>query len=206
MRKNSLAGQVLSFVVSALIVLAGVLGFRTLIYKPDVQASPKVEPTAPLVHTVAILSHKGSLDITVDGLVTPFREIEVAAEVAGKVVFKDETCNGGCFVTRGTRLIKIDPQDYELAVRRLENQLEQADANIEELQVEISNSAELIKLAEDTVQLEQNEVNRLAGLIQARIVTDSTLDRAKQTELSARNTLAVLKNQLQLLNLSLIHI
>ncbi len=200
MRKNSLAGQVLSFVVSALIVLAGVLGFRALIYKPDVQASPKVEPTAPLVHTVAILSHKGSLDITVDGLVTPFREIEVAAEVAGKVVFKDETCNGGCFVTRGTRLIKIDPQDYELAVRRLENQLEQADANIEELQVEISNSAELIKLAEDTVQLEQNEVNRLAGLIQARIVTDSTLDRAKQTELSARNTLAVLKNQLQLLN------
>lgn len=199
MKRNSLAGQVLSFVVSLLIVAAGIFGFRLLIYKPDAEASVKAPPLAPLVHTETIRRHTGSLDIAVDGVVTPFREIEVAAEVSGKVVFKDEACNGGRFVTRGMRLIKIDPRDYELAARRLENQLEQADANIEELQVEIGNSAELIKLAEDHVALEQNEVNRLAGLIQARIVTDSSLDRAKQTELTARNSLVQLKNQLHLL-------
>lgn len=199
MKRDSLAGQVLSFIISALIVLAGIFGFRTLIYKPDVQAGTKAPPTVPLVHTEAIQAHTGSLDIAVDGIVAPFREIEVAAEVAGKIVYKDEACNGGRFVTRGTRLLKIDPRDYDIAVRRLESQLEQADANIEELQVEIANSAELIKLAGDQVQLERNEVNRLAGLIQERIVTDSTLDRAKQTELSARNALVVLENQLQLL-------
>lgn len=200
MKRDSLSGQIVSFVISALIVLAGVIGFRTLIYKPDVQASAKAEPTKPLVHTEAIRAHEGSLDIAVDGIVAPFREIEVAAEVAGKVVFKDEACNGGRFVTRGTRLLKVDPRDYDLAVRRLENQLEQADANIEELQVEISNTNELIKLAEDQVKLEQNEVARLAGLIQEKIVTDSTLDRAKQVELTARNNLVQLRNQLQLLN------
>jgi hypothetical protein len=182
-----------------LIVAAGIVGFRALIYKPEAEASVKTPPVAPLVHTAAIRPHEGSLDIAVDGVVAPFREIEVAAEVAGKVVFKDEACNGGRFVTRGMRLIKIDPRDYELAVRRLENQLEQADANIEELQVEISNSAALIELAQGQVKLEQNEVNRLAGLIQERIVTDSTLDRAKQTELNARNGLVQLENQLQLL-------
>lgn len=199
MRRNSLAGQVLSFVVSVSIVAGGIIGFRTLIYKPETEASAKTPPLVPLVHTETIRLHQGSLDIAVDGIVTPFREIEVAAEVAGKVVFKDEACNGGRFVTRGMRLIKIDPRDYELATQRLENQLEQADASIEELQVEISNSAELIKLAEDQVALEQNEVNRLAGLIQERIVTDSTLDRAKQTELTARNNLVQLTNQLHLL-------
>lgn len=199
MRRNSLAGQIFSFAVSLLIVAAGVFGFRALVYKPEAEASAKTPPAVPLVYTAAIRPHEGSLDIAVDGLVTPFREIEVAAEVAGKVVFKDEACNGGRFVTRGMRLIKIDPRDYELAVQRLENQLEQADANIEELQVEIGNSAELIKLAEDQVELEQKEVNRLAGLIQERVVTDSTLDRAKQVELTARNSLVLLKNQLQLL-------
>lgn len=102
-------------------------------------------------------------------------------------------------MTQGTPLIKIDPQDYQIAVQRLENQLEQADASIEELQVEIGNSAELIKLAEDQVELERKEIDRLSGLIQERIVTDSTLDRAKQTELAARNGLVQLKNQLQLL-------
>ena len=199
MRRNSLAGQVLSFAISLLIVAGGIFGFRTLIYKPEAEASVKTPRLVPLVHTEAILVHQGSLYIAVDGVVTPFRELEVAADVAGKVVYKDEACNGGRFVTRGMRLIKIDPRDYELAVQRLGNQLEQADASIEELQVEISNSAELIKLAEDQVTLEQNEVNRLAGLIQERIVTDSTLDRAKQTELSARNNLITLTNQLHLL-------
>lgn len=199
MRRNSLAGQILSFAVSSLIIAAGLFGFRALVYKPDAEASAKTPPPIPLVHTAAIRPHEGSLDFDVDGVVAALREIEVAAEVAGKVVFKDEACDSGRFVTRGTRLIKIDPRDYEIAERRLENQLEQANANIEELQVEISNSAELIKLAEGQVGLEQNEVNRLAGLIQERIVTDSTLDRAKQTELSARNGLVQLKNQLRLL-------
>lgn len=199
MKSSSVVGQVLSFVVSVAIIAAGIIGFRTLVAKPDAQASIKVKAPLPLVHTEVIQTHEGSLDITVDGVVTPFREIAVAAEVAGKVVFKDEACNGGRFVTRGTRLLKIDPRDYELAVQRLTNQLEQADANLEELTVEISNTDELLQLAEDQVKLEQNEVNRLAGLIQERIVTDSTLDKAKQAELTARNGLVLLKNQLQLL-------
>ena len=199
MKRSSLVGQVLSFVLSVVILAAGVLGFRALVSKPEAEAGVKKSTLAPLVHTQAIRPHAGSLDIAVDGVVVPFREIEVAAEVAGKVVFKDEACNGGRFVTQGTRLLQIDPRDYEIAARRLENELEQADANIEELNVEISNTDELIKLAEGQLKLEQNELNRLASLIPERIVTDSTMDQAKQAELSARNGLVVLKNQLQLL-------
>ncbi|MDA1050192.1 MAG: HlyD family efflux transporter periplasmic adaptor subunit [Planctomycetota bacterium] len=199
MRRNSLAGQILSFTVSLAIIAAGVGGYYALTYKGDAEASAKSPAPVPLVHTEAIRPHEGSLDISVDGVVAPFREIEVAAEVSGKVVFKDEACNGGRFVTRGMRLIKIDPRDYELAVRRLENQHEQADANLEELQVEAGNTAELIKLAEDQVALEQKEVNRLAGLIQERVVTASTLDRAQQVQLTARNGLVQLENELRLL-------
>ncbi len=199
MKRNSFVGQIFSFVISVAIIAAGVFGFRMLVYRPEAIASGPAEPTIPLVRTRPIQSHSGSLDITVDGVVTPFREIAVAAEVAGKVVYKDEACNGGRFVTRGTRLVKIDPRDYELAVQRLKNQLEQADANLEELTVEISNTAELIKLATNQVELEQNEVDRLAGLIQEKIVTDSTLDKAKQAELTARNGLVQMQNQLQLL-------
>lgn len=199
MKRNSLTSQILSLAVSLLIIAAGIFGFYALVHKPEAEASNKTPPAVPLVHTEAILPHEGSLDIAVDGLVVPFREIEVAAEVAGKVVFKDEACDSGRFVTRGTRLITIDPRDYEIAARRLENQLEQAVASIEELQVEIGNTDKLIELAEDQLTLEQNEVDRLAGLIQDRIVTDSDLDRAKQTVLSARNGLVQLTNQLHLL-------
>jgi multidrug efflux pump subunit AcrA (membrane-fusion protein) len=198
-RRNSLAGQILSLIVSVLIVAAGIFGFCALYFKPEVEASSKAPAPVPIVNTEVILPHDDSLKIAVDGVVVPFRAIEVAAEVAGKVVYKDDACDGGRFVLRDTTLIKIDPRDYANAVKRFENQLDQAVAKIEELQVEIKNTDELIKIAEDQLKLEENELSRLAGLIQERIVTDSSMDQAKQAELAARNGLVLLKNQRQLL-------
>jgi multidrug efflux pump subunit AcrA (membrane-fusion protein) len=65
--------------------------------------------------------------------------------------------------------------------------------------VEVKNTEELIKLAKDQLDIERKEVNRLAGLIQERIVTDSAMDKAKQAELTSRNSLVRLQNELQLM-------
>ena len=199
MRANSLTGQLVSFVVSLLILAAGGIGFWWLVDKPEQAASATPPPPAPLVNVAEVESHDGGLDISVDGVVVPFREIEVAAEVAGKIVFKDEACNGGRFVKKGTLLIQIDPRDYELEIQRLENEYDQAEANLQELAVQISNTSELLKLAEDQVEIEVKEVARLAGLVDTGVITDSALDRAKQVELTARNAMVQANNELQLL-------
>ena len=54
------------------------------------------------------------MTLEADGVVVPFREIELAAEVAGRIVERDERCRAGNFVTQGTLLARIDPQDYQL--------------------------------------------------------------------------------------------
>lgn len=200
MNRKSLANQAFSLAVSAVILVAGVVGFRMLVYKPEQEASANPPPDPPLVSTVVVREHKGNLNIAVDGVVVPYREVEVASEVAGRVVFKNEACNGGRFVTKGTTLIRVDARDYELQVKRLTSQLEQAIANLQELEVERKNTLELIDLAQERLELDRKEVNRLADLSQDRVVTDSDLDKAKQAELAARNSLVQLENQLPLLD------
>ena len=63
--------------------------------------------------------HEGKLNIEVDGVVVPFRQITLSAEVEGTVLFKEEDCRAGRYVEQGTVLFRIDPRDYELEIRRL---------------------------------------------------------------------------------------
>ena len=197
--RKAVANQIVSLLVSAAVLAAGAFIFWTLVHKPEREADASPSPEPPTVRTVSIREHQGDLDMDIDGIVAPFREIEVASEVAGKVVYKNDACNGGRFVTKGTPLIRIDPQDYKLAQQRLRSQLDQAHANLSELEVEIKNTEELIELAEEQLDIEDKEVERFAGLIQERIVTDSAMDKARQAQLTARNALVQLRSQMQLL-------
>ena len=87
------------------------------------------EKETPIVETIPVAEHAGSIDIEVDGVVTPFREIPISAEVAGVVATKAEVCRAGNFVKKGTLLIEIDPRDYDLEVRRAQKQLDQSESD-----------------------------------------------------------------------------
>ncbi len=153
----------------------------------------------PLVRTVDVAPHEGGLQIEVDGLVVPHREISLAAEVGGQVRTKAENCEAGSYVEQGQLLIEIDSRDFELEVRRITQELEQADVQLEELEVELSNTQGLVELAQEQLELRKKELARLQKLAEKDYATDSQLDQERQNELSARNQLMTLRNQMQLL-------
>ena len=85
---------------------------------------------APAVQTVQVEPYEGGLDIEVDGIVSPFKEISVAAEVGGRVIKKAAECQAGQFVSQGTLLIEIDAADYQLEYDLQQNQFEQATQSL----------------------------------------------------------------------------
>ncbi|MEM1303498.1 MAG: biotin/lipoyl-binding protein, partial [Planctomycetota bacterium] len=119
---------------------------------------------APVVETVAAELHETGLSFSVDGVVQPYRDLVVAAESGGRVVAKSPNCRVGRVVKRGDVLLAVDPRDYELEVRRLEEELEQAQISFDELAVEIQSVKEQIALADETVRLNTREVSRLEGI------------------------------------------
>ena len=182
------------------IVIGGLVGFVGLAgLKEDPSRAPE-EALAPMVETIQVAPHAGGLDISVDGVVVPFREIDLSAEVSGRIAKKSQLCRPGTYVTKGTPLIEIDTRDYQLEVDRLERELSQAAISLQELEVEVTNTQSLFKLAKDQLALQRRELERQSSLATKKIVTDSDLDKSKREELSAVNAAMTLSNELLLLN------
>jgi multidrug efflux pump subunit AcrA (membrane-fusion protein) len=192
-------GALLRLGLPLLILLAGLIGFLVLSHIKGAPAHETRAVTAPLVETVCVSACDSVLDIKVDGIVVPYREIEVAAEVPGRVKYKSAQCRAGHYVTQGTPLIEIDPADFQLEVRRLTMELEQAKVLLEELDVEIAETDELVQLAVEDVEIQSRELARVRGLTSEQVVTETRGDQAARAELAARNALTKVRSQFRLL-------
>ncbi len=99
------------------------------------------------VDTVKLLAdYSDTLNIAVSGTVVPFRQINLASEVDGKAIYKAAEARAGNFVRKGQVLYRIDPRDFQLAVERLEQMLEQEHASIKELDQEAANASRMIEV------------------------------------------------------------
>ncbi|MEX2113731.1 MAG: HlyD family efflux transporter periplasmic adaptor subunit [Pirellulales bacterium] len=182
------------------ILILGFIAFKVL---SSLKAAPQNERTqavAPMVETIVVQPHTGGLDFTVDGLVTPFREIDLAAEVTGRIAKRSDKCRAGTYVSAGTPLIEIDARDYELEAERLKREMAQAAVQLEELDVEVSNTKALIGVAKQQHALQRKELQRQEQLASRKIVSDTELEQSKRDELAALNSVIQLENQLQLFN------
>ncbi|TWT50262.1 Multidrug resistance protein MdtA precursor [Rubripirellula amarantea] len=166
----------------------------------DVTRTGRMKALAPVrVERLMSLEETGAkLNLDVDGTVIPYREARVAAEVAGRVVFKSEKCETGQYVQEGELLMKIDATDYELQVEELTRQKEQAYQSLKELDQEMANAQRLIEVAKDDIRLQQREFKRQQSLPPG-FGTAADLEQAEKSVLTATQTLISQENQLDLL-------
>lgn len=103
-------------IISLLLVGVGVLGFAALTYsKPDIEKiKPEIAPA--LVRSLSVHAGRQTIRVRGEGTVRPVREINLSAQVEGKLVYISRSlANGGRF-NKGDVLARIDPADYELRV------------------------------------------------------------------------------------------
>ncbi|TWU47983.1 efflux RND transporter periplasmic adaptor subunit [Rubripirellula reticaptiva] len=138
------------------------------------------------------------LRLQVDGTVVPYREARVAAEIAGKVVFKAVECEAGSYVTAGQLLMKIDATDYELEVDRLTRMKEQDYQALREVDQEMANAKRSIEVAKQDLALQQKEVDR-QNAMPAGYASRAEIDQANRALLASRQQLVNFENQFDLL-------
>jgi RND family efflux transporter MFP subunit len=146
------------------------------------------------VETTVIESAPPNFNILVHGSVVPKREISLTAEVAGRVTELSDRCDEGKYVTKGTLLLQIDPRRYELEIQRLRGEMEQAKADLTQLEVEKINNEALIEIAENDLSIWRDESDRIEQLAKRRAASQSEMDQAKSQVIKARNALQSLKN------------
>ena len=110
--------QVVKIVAPLLVLAAGVYGAWYLVQtRPPVETRPpEVQP--PLVRTLSVEPRSVQFRVEAQGTVVPRSEGALVPEISGRVILVSPSLADGAFFEEGEELLRIDPQDFELAVVR----------------------------------------------------------------------------------------
>lgn len=160
-------------IVTPIVVLAIAIGIAFYLMETAPRAERAEKPRqAPLVETVTLEREDHPTVLQAWGQVRAAREVALKAQVQGRVIeINPKLAPGGRFL-KGEMVLKIDPADYELAVRQRESEVAKARAD---LQIEQGNQviaqkeAELLKdLKDELSQREKSLVLRQPQLSTAQ--------------------------------------
>jgi len=113
----------LTFVLCLVIVAAGlVLAGYIKKTAPKAQRRPP-DRNVPRVEIMAMFPGDHQVSVSAMGTVAPAKEMTLKSRVSGQVQSVHPEFVAGGIVVRGQRLLKIDPQDYQLALARKESQV-----------------------------------------------------------------------------------
>jgi RND family efflux transporter MFP subunit len=127
-RHRSPGIRLLRLLLPVLILVAGgITAFWLLQTGPQTKPRPPA-PSATLVEVRQIDFGPGRAVVEAMGTVVADRQVELRPRVAGEVIEINANLLPGGSFRAGEVLLKIDPTDYELAVRQLASELSQAEA------------------------------------------------------------------------------
>lgn len=101
--------------------------------KPQLQAK-SVDRAPPLVVVQTVQKGTVSVSVIAHGKVKAWRELDLTAQLTGRIIWQSPTFEPGKIVNKGEPLLRIDPTDYELAVAEAKLALASAELSLADAQ------------------------------------------------------------------------
>ena len=120
------------------------------------------------------------------GSARPRVQLDIAPEVAGKVVFKAANFLSGEFVRRGQRLLEIDKTDYVQARDAAQRQIDLLDVRLKQLDVEAANLKAMDTIEGDRVALAEEQLAKKKALLSRGAASENDIDSAQESVLLHR--------------------
>lgn len=138
--------------VAGIIVVGCVVIAAILIAQSPETARQDVPSRAPFVTTDSVMGGEGPIPIYGGGTVRPYAEVNVTAEISGRIVWVNSTFQSGGLVSSGEILFRIDDADYLGRVDR-------ARANVVAQEVELMRVTAESSIAKTQFENWKNEGN-----------------------------------------------
>lgn len=174
-----------NILIFSIILLFGVSVFWGLTLTRSHPDRRSRSSTAPVVEVVEVKLTSVAVVVEAMGDVQAARSVQVIPQVSGRVVFVSSNLIPGGRVKKGDTLIKIDPSDYDLAVREAKAAVTQAKLALDEQEGQRIAAERELQLVGDDLALTQEGirlVSRETYVENARAQLDaasSRLDRAR---------------------------
>lgn len=147
--------------------------------------------TAPQVQTVTLQPVEHRVSIPATGTVVPATEVDLKARVGGQVVWVSPELVEGGVVRQGQVLLKIDPDDYRLALTRKQAVLEKAvyDLKAEEGRQEVARSEwEILGLEAEATEQDRELALRRPQLAASQAALKAAEAEVRQAQLELERT------------------
>ena len=172
-------------------------------------SAPSVEPRAIVErswHVKVIKAKREDIqpDLHVFGQVVAGREVVLRALVQGEIIETWPELREGGILRRGAPLLRIDPFNYETAVREASASLREAKARLLEMEAKEQEGRALYQRAVEQLEILQRDLDRSELLAKDGHIAEKTLDdrklafirQAQQTQ-QRRSALAIEKARLE---------
>jgi RND family efflux transporter MFP subunit len=134
--------HIIHFAVMVVIIGLGVAGFLALTAsKPQLKRTKPPVPV-PTVRVFPVKTGPQPIVVRGEGTVRPRREIELVPQVGGNIVYVSPILIDGGEYKKGDVLVKIDPQDYRLAVTLAKAKVKDSESRLKIAEEEAASSVE----------------------------------------------------------------
>ncbi len=178
------------------------IGIAVLYYMASGREAPERKPPEERVRVVRVITAepvKLVPRVTGYGSVYPGTVWSAVAQVAGEVIYVHPDLEKGAILSAGTEILRISPVDFELAISRAEANIRSAEARLAEFKITETNTADLLKIERQGLELRGAELKRKQELFERGTVAQSALDLEKRETIVQRKKVQDLENALRLL-------
>lgn len=169
------------------LLVGGAVSWLLFATRPEPQK--RREPERPVeVEALAVRATDYPVRLPSQGTVRARFAGPLASQVAGRVVEVAPGFEDGALVEEGALLVRLEAEDYALAARELEHQLQVADSELAELAVQAKNLEGRQALAKERVELRGDQLQRVQRQREQGVATEDALLAAQVAELQARES------------------
>ena len=172
--------QVLLHLGLPVVLLAGTAwGVKSMLDQPPRPGRKDTEKHAPLVEVIEAAAADAAVELTAMGVVKAAEDVELRAQVPGRVAWLRPGLEPGATVRAGEALLRIERVEYELAVSLRQSEVSQARARVSEVRSGLERARRDLALEEAS--------HRVAGREAAELAPDQTLSELalRQPQLAA---------------------
>lgn len=132
------------------------------------------------------------------GTAEPGNVWQAVAEVKGRVIEVHADLEAGAIINVGAVVLRIDPREYQLAIARLDAEIDQSQAQLEELTAQKVNEEASLKIEQDSLLLAEKELTRFRDLLAKNAANASDVEGQQRTVLAQRQSVQTVRNSLNL--------
>ncbi|CAA6805818.1 MAG: Membrane fusion protein of RND family multidrug efflux pump [uncultured Thiotrichaceae bacterium] len=185
------------FLLPVLVIVIAVVAAKILLAtKPEPKKSPPKDRST-VVEIQELKLQEYVLKVEAAGVVKARTQSDLVAEVSGRIESVSETFQEGAYFNKGDVLLTLDAQTVKQAEKIAQSELTANQASLAQLVSEEKAAKRSLQLAEKNLQFGLNELKRIKGLWNKRLIAKSLVDVEEQkviqleqqvTDLSSRLT------------------